>query len=69
MFRVKGASEGIKVSDKQYTAVFDVLRKIDVEITFHVGSAPFRLDVFCVTGRVNATWLVRWKIRTASHKV
>jgi len=41
MFRVKGIIEGIQVSDKQYTAGFDVWRKIDVEITFHVGSAPF----------------------------
>jgi len=38
---MKGISEGTQVSDKQCTAVFDVWRKIDIEITFHMGSAPF----------------------------
>ena len=34
MFGVKGISEGIQVSGKQYTAMFDVWRKTDVEIMF-----------------------------------
>jgi len=41
MFRVKGISEGIQVSGKQYTAMFDVWRETDVQVVFHVGSAPF----------------------------
>lgn len=69
MFRLKGISEGTQVWDKQYTAVFDVCRKTEVEITFRVGSTLFHFYVFPIIGRDNITWLVKRKILTASHKV
>jgi hypothetical protein len=55
MFGVKGISEGIQVSGKQYTAMFDVWSKTDVEIMFRA----FHVYVFCFAEIDETTWLVK----------